>query len=504
MSESSEKPTGPDFTQGVPPGSFPDSGVLAGHVGDDVVIVGRTAEGLSAITGTCSHYGGALADGLRVGDTVHCPLHHACFDLITGRALRAPALSPVDRWKVEERDGKVFIREKLPAADPAEPTDTPERNIVIIGGGAAGFAAAQRLRDLGFDGRITMISDDPDAPYDRPNVSKDYLAGTAQPEWMPLKDKSFYEENHIDLRVDVTVDHVDGEHCTVTLDSGERLDYDTLLLCTGAEPIRPDGPGFDDPKVFTVRTMQDAQAIIAAIDGGGPVAVLGSSFIGMEVAASLRERKVDVHVIGPETVPLKRVLGEGIGTMIRALHEEHGVTFHLGRKATGYVDGAVTLDDGSRVKASRVVLGIGVRPRIMLAEAAGLDIDNGVLVDATMRTSNEDIYAAGDIARFPGLDDSRQRVEHWVVAERQGQVAAAAMLGFDEIYNEAPFFWSMHYDTSIRYVGHALEWDEIEVLGSIDAKDAEVRYKKAGRELAVATINRDKASLEAAERLANA
>jgi NADPH-dependent 2,4-dienoyl-CoA reductase/sulfur reductase-like enzyme len=232
--------------------------------------------------------------------------------------------------------------------------------------------------------------------------------------------------------------------------------------------------------------------------------VLGSSFIGMEVAASLRERKVEVHVIGPEAVPLKRVLGEGIGTMIRALHEEHGVTFHLGRKATGYVDGAVTLDDGSRVKASHVVLGIGVRPRIMLAEAAGLDIDNGVLVDATMRTSNEDIYAAGDIARFPGLDDSRQRVEHWVVAERQGQVAAAAMLGFDEIYNEAPFFWSMHYDTSIRYVGHALDWDEIEVLGSIDARDAEVRYKKAGRELAVATINRDKASLEAAERLANA
>ncbi|MGN6481935.1 FAD-dependent oxidoreductase [Luteibacter sp.] len=504
MSDAAEKPSGPDFSQGVPVASVPADGVLAGHVGDDVVIVARTASGFAAITGTCSHYGGALGEGLRVGDTVHCPLHHACFDLASGRALRAPALTPVDRWRVDERDGKVFITEKLPAPEPAEPTDTPDRNIVIIGGGAAGFAAAQRLRDLGFDGSITLISDDVDAPYDRPNVSKDYLAGTAQPEWMPLKDKAFYEDQRITLRLDTTVDHVNAEHCTVTLDSGERLDYDTLLLSTGADPIRPDGPGFDDPSVYTVRTMQDAQAIIAAIEGGGPVAVLGSSFIGMEVAASLRERKVEVHVIGPDAVPLKRVLGEQLGSMIRTLHEEHGVIFHLGKNATGYVDGAVTLDDGTQVKAAKVVLGLGVRPRLELAEAAGLQIDLGVLVDATMRTSDEDIYAAGDIARFPGLDDSRQRVEHWVVAERQGQVAAAAMLGFDEIYNEAPFFWSMHYDTSIRYVGHALEWDKIEVIGSIADKDAEVRYKKNGRELAVATINRDKASLEAAERLANA
>ncbi|QDE38338.1 Rieske 2Fe-2S domain-containing protein [Luteibacter pinisoli] len=504
MSESADKPSGPDFTQGVPAGSIPTDGVLKGHVGDDAVIVARTADGLAAITGTCSHYGGDLAEGLRVGDTIHCPLHHACFDLASGRALRAPALSPVDRWKVDERDGKVFVTEKLAAPGPAEPTDTPSRKIVIIGGGAAGFAAAQRLRDLGFDGSIILLSDDTDAPYDRPNASKDFLAGTAQPEWMPLKDEAFYKDNDIDLRLGVAVDHVNAEHCTVTLDTGERLDYDTLLLCTGAEPIRPDGPGFDGPDVFTVRTMADAQAIIDAAEGGGPIAVVGSSFIGLEVAASLRERGVDVHLIGPDEVPLKRVLGDAIGQMIRTLHEAHGVNFHLGRKATGYVDGAVTLDDGSCIKAAKVVLGIGVRPRIGLAEAAGLDLDNGVLVDATMRTSNEDIYAAGDIARFPGLDDSRQRVEHWVVAERQGQVAAAAMLDIDEIYNEAPFFWSVHYDTSIRYVGHATEWDDVEVVGSIADKDAEVRFKKNGRELAVATINRDKASLEAAERLANA
>ncbi|MGA7439085.1 MAG: FAD-dependent oxidoreductase [Luteibacter sp.] len=504
MSESSEKPSGPDFSQGVPPASVPADGVLAGHVGDEVVIIARSAQGFAAITGTCSHYGGALGEGLRVDDTVRCPLHHACFDLATGRALRAPALAPVDRWRVDERDGKVFITEKLPAYEPAEPTYTPDRKIVIIGGGAAGFAAAQRLRDLGFDGSITMISNDVNRPYDRPNVSKDYLAGTAQPEWMPLKDDAFYRENGIELRLDVTVDHVNAEHRTVTLDSGDRLDYDTLLLCTGAEPIRPEVPGFDDPNVFTVRTMEDAQSIIATLEGRGPVAVLGSSFIGMEVAASLRERKVEVHVIGPDAVPLKRVLGDELGAMIRQLHEAHGVTFHLGKKATGYVNGEVTLDDGSTVKASKVILGLGVRPRISLAEAAGLKMDGGVLVNATMRTSNENIYAAGDIARFPGLDDSRQRVEHWVVAERHGQVAAAAMLGFDEIYNEAPFFWSMHYDTSIRYVGHAMAWDEIEVLGSIADKDAEVRYKKNGRELAVATLNRDKASLEAAERLANA
>ncbi|QWT18871.1 FAD-dependent oxidoreductase [Bacillus sp. NP157] len=504
MSESSEKPTGPDFTQGVRADSVPAEGVLAGHVGDEGVILGRVADGFAAISSSCSHYGGNLADGLRSGDMVHCPLHHACFDLRSGRAVRAPALSPVDRWRVDERDGMLSIHEKLPAADPAEPTDTPSRDIVIIGGGAAGFAAAQRLRELGFDGRITLLSDDVDPPYDRPNVSKDYLAGTAEPAWMPLKDRGFYEEQDIDLRLDVTVDHVNAEHCTVTLGTGERLAYDTLLLCTGAEPIRPDGPGFDDPAVFTVRSIQDAQAIIASLEGGGPVAVLGSSFIGMEVAAALRERKVEVHVIGPDKVPLQRVLGPALGEMIRTLHEDHGVVFHLGRKATGYVDGAVTLDDGSTVKATKVVLGLGVRPRLALAEAAGLDIDRGVLVDATMRTSDEAIYAAGDIARFPGLDDSRQRVEHWVVAQRHGQVAAAAMLDIDEIYNEAPFFWSMHYDTSIRYVGHAEAWDSIDVLGSIEGKDAEVRFLKDGRELAVATVNRDRAALEAAERLANA
>ncbi|KJV36796.1 FAD-dependent oxidoreductase [Luteibacter yeojuensis] len=503
MSEATPPP-GPDFTQGIPASDVPAEGVLAGRVGDDAVVVGRTADGFAAIGGSCSHYGGALGEGIRVGGNVFCPLHHACFDLTTGRAVRAPALAPVDRWRVDERDGKLFIHEKLPAADAADPTDTPDRHIVIIGGGGAGFAAAQRLRELGFDGTLTMISDDTDAPYDRPNVSKDYLAGTAQPEWMPLKDEDFYKEHEIDLRLGVTVDHVNAEHRTVTLDSGERLDYDTLLLCTGAEPIRPGGPGFDGPNVFTVRTMQDARAIIDALGHAGPVAVVGSSFIGMEVAAALRERKIDVHVIGHEAVPLQRVLGEGLGNMIRALHESHGVHFHLGRKATGYEDGAVVLDDGSKVAAATVILGLGVAPRIALAEAAGLQIDDGVLVDAAMRTSDDDIYAAGDIARFPGLDDTRQRVEHWVVAERQGQVAAAAMLDIDEIYNEAPFFWTMHYDTSIRYVGHASEWDDVEVLGSIEGKDCEVRFKKDGRELAVATVNRDKASLEAAERLANA
>ena len=541
---------GPDLALGVEVSRIPEGGVFAGHVDGEAVMLARTSAGLTAIAAACSHYSGPLHEGLRVGDHIHCPWHHACFDLRNGLATKAPALSPLACWRVEEIDGKVFVREKLApvsreqeavallwearsrangsspqapvARQHASHNDAPDagpRRIVIVGGGASGFAAAQRLRALGFDGTLTMLSADTDAPYDRPNVSKDYLAGTAEPEWMPLKDEAFYAGLGIDLRLNANVTAIDAKARAVTFLSGagsprapdrqqagshmasETLEYDKLLLATGAEPIRPQAPGFDHAHVHTVRRMKDAEAIIADIDPSQTVAVIGSSFIGMEVAASLRQRNVAVHVIGPEPVPLASKLGPRIGALIQRLHEENGVTFHLGRRAVAYEDGQVTLDDGSTVAASRVVLGIGVTPRLALAQMAGLDVDRGVIVDRSMRTSNPDIFAAGDIARYPGPMGESVRIEHWVVAERLGQIAAAAMLGRDDAYDEAPYFWSVHYDVTVRYVGHADAWDDIQVFGSVEAKDAEVRYVKNGHVVAVATINRDLDCLRAGQRV---
>jgi NADPH-dependent 2,4-dienoyl-CoA reductase/sulfur reductase-like enzyme/nitrite reductase/ring-hydroxylating ferredoxin subunit len=499
--DSDSAPVGPDFSQGVYASTIPENGVYAGHVNGEAIIVARTSDGIVALGGACSHYSGPLHEGLRVGDTINCPLHHACFDLRTGRALKAPALAPVTRWKVEEEGGKVFIREALPDEAPPAAALLADKHFVIVGGGASGFAAAQRLRQHGFAGGITMISADADAPYDRPNVSKDYLAGTAEPEWMPLKDEAFYADLKIDVKLGTVVHSVDANTRSVALASGESLVYDKLLLATGAEPIRPAAPGFDQPHVHTLRSMKDAERVIADVNTNDVVAVIGSSFIGLEAAASLRHRGITVHVIGPELIPLRSKFGPSIGTMIKALHEENGVVFHLGRRAEGYAEGAVQLDDGTSVRATRVVLGIGVKPRLQLAEAAGVRIEGGVVVDASMRSSDPNIFATGDIARYPGKHGEPARVEHWVLAERHGQVAAAGMLDIDDPFEEPPFFWSVHYDTTIRYVGHAEDWDAIREEGSVADKDAEVRYEKDGRVIAVATINRDLDSLKAAEML---
>ncbi|HEX7758618.1 MAG TPA: FAD-dependent oxidoreductase [Caulobacteraceae bacterium] len=488
---------GPDLTQGVDPASIPDDGVFAGHVGDDPVILARVGGEIVAIGGACSHYGGPLKQGLRAGGTIRCPLHHACFDLRTGAALEAPALAPVDRWKVELTDGRIVVRERLQSAPPASrDTAADPKRIVIVGGGAAGFAAAQRLRDLGYAGALTLISSDALAPYDRPNVSKDYLAGEADPAWMPLKDDAFYADNRIGLRLSTTATGLDTGQRRLSLGDGSGLDYDVLLLATGAEPNRPPTPGFDRGNVYVLRSQADSDALIAAAASAKAVAVIGASFIGLEAAAALRTRGLEVHVVAPEPLPLGAKLGPELGTFIQALHEAHGVRFHLGRTASDFDGEVLTLDDGSAVKADLVVLGVGVKPRLALAQGAGLTLDNGVIVDDRLRTSAPGVFAAGDIARYPDASQSAPiRVEHWVAAERQGQVAAANMLGIDTPLREPAFFWSAHYDVTIRYVGHAEHWDRIEVEGSIDARDATVRYILGGVTLAAATLGRDDQAL---------
>jgi NADPH-dependent 2,4-dienoyl-CoA reductase/sulfur reductase-like enzyme/nitrite reductase/ring-hydroxylating ferredoxin subunit len=499
MAEQDAKPSGPDLSQGVAFADLADGAMLLGHVGDDQVLLARHGAELLAVAASCSHYHGPLAEGLLVGDTVRCPWHHACFSLRTGEALAAPAISAIDCWSVEQRDGKVFVKEKRPAAAKPSPKlsgKAPDK-VVIVGGGAAGFAAAEMLRREQYKGSIVMLSADDAAPVDRPNLSKDYLAGNAPEEWVPLRGDEFYSENGIDLRLNANVASIDAGAREVVLSDGGKVAYDRLLLATGAEPVRLPVPGEGPSQVHTLRSLADSRAIIERAKSAKRALVIGASFIGLEVAASLRHRGIEVHVVAPEKRPMERILGPGMGDFVRALHEEHGVVFHLEDTVASIAGNKATLKSGGSVEADLLVMGVGVRPRLDLAEKAGLKIDRGLAVDAFLATSAPDIYAAGDIARWPDPHSGQAiRVEHWVVAQRQGQVAALNMLGLRQKFDAVPFFWSQHYDVPINYVGHAEKWDELVVDGDIAGRDCLVRYKQGGRTLAAASIYRDVASLQ--------
>jgi apoptosis-inducing factor 3 len=489
--------SGPDLAQGVPLAELADGGRLLGHSGGEPVLVVRRGGEIFAVGATCTHYGGPLAEGLVVEDAVRCPWHHACFSLRTGEPVRAPALNPVACFKVEREGDRFAVREKLAPAPPPRDAAGPA-SVVIVGAGAAGNAAAEMLRREGYGGPVTLVGPEPEVPYDRPNLSKDYLAGTAPEDWIPLHPREFYEERRIDLLLDVSVTALDPAAKRISLSDGRSLDYGALLLATGAEPVRLSLPGSDLPHVHTLRSLADSRAIIEKAKGAQRAVVVGASFIGLEVAASLRARQIAVTVVAPDERPLARVMGPQLGDFIRGVHEEHGVQFRLGTKPKAFGEREVELESGESLPADLVVVGVGVRPRVALAEGAGLAVDNGVLVDEYLETSVPGVFAAGDIARWPDPHSGeRIRVEHWVVAERQGQTAGRNLLGRRERFDAVPFFWSQHYDVVINYVGHAAKWDAIEVAGSLAEKSATVAFRAGGRIAAVATVFRDRESLEA-------
>src|SRR5262245_8235574 len=502
MGAEQSKPKGPDLARGVPVADVADGGMVGGHVVDDAVLLARRGDELFAIGATCSHYGGPLAEGLIVGDTVRCPWHHACFSLRTGEALTAPAFNPMPCWRVEKRNGTLFVREKIEpagrrAAGGVKGPSAKSERMVIVGGGAAGFAAAEMLRREGFAGGVTLLSADDAAPYDRPNCSKDYLAGNATEDWMPLRPPEFYSEQSIALELSTEVSAIDARARQVSLATGRSLPFDKLLLATGAEPVRLDIPGASQPHVHVLRSLADSRAIIAKAGGAQRAVVLGASFIGLEVAAALRTRNIEVRVVAPEHRPLERVLGREFGDFVRAIHEEHGVIFHLEETATAIDGKSVKLKSGATLPADLVVVGIGVRPRTQLAERAGLKTDRGVAVNEYLETSVPGIFAAGDIARWPDAHTGENlRIEHWVVAERQGQTAARNMLGQRQRFSHVPFFWSQHYDVPINYIGHAEKWDYLDIEGDIQARDCLVRYRRGDKVLAVASIFRDVENLK--------
>ena len=508
MSEAQAPLTGPDLTRGVLAADVAEGGTLLGHVDGEAVVLARSGGALFAVGARCSHYGGPLAEGLVVEGTIRCPWHHAAFNLRTGEATRPPALNSLPCWHVEERDGHAFVTSRVhpegglgtaPAGIVA--LDRAPQSILILGGGAAGAVAAETLRREGYDGPVAIIEAGPSAPYDRPNLSKDYLAGVAPEEWIPLRPQSFYEEHGIELVLGRRATGLDPQARQISLDDGSSRDFGALLIATGAEPVMLNIRSLGQ-RVHYLRTLADSRAIIAAAARARRAVVLGASFIGLEVAASLRARGLEVTVVGPGARPLERVLGLELGDFVRGLHEQHGVVFRLGQVATAIDRASVTLQSGELLDADLVVAGIGVRPNTELADKGGLETDRGILVDEYLETSAAGIYAAGDVARWPDPQTGeRIRIEHWAVAQRQGQTAARNMLaaetGRRERFEAIPFFWSQHYDVTIAYVGHAARWDRAHVEGDLAANDAEVTYRIGERTLAVATVFRDRRSLEA-------
>lgn len=495
MSETA--PSGPDLARGIAIADLPDGRLLAGHYEGEAVLLARRGDEWFALGATCSHYGGPLAEGLMVGDTVRCPWHHACFSLRTGAMLRAPALDDLPRYRVEQRHDRVRVtgREEPEASQVSLPD--PPRSIVIVGAGAAGIAAADGLRRLGYDGPLTLVDPDPDAPCDRPNLSKDYLAGTAAEEWVVLRGADWFSDRKIQLRRARAAMLEPAAHRLV-LDDGALLEYGRLLLATGATPRRLEIPGADGAPLCYLRTVADSREIIRRAEEARQAVVIGGGFIGLETAASLRARGLAVDLVTPESLPLERVMGAGLAGLIQRLHQDHGVRFHTGRTPRALERDSVVLDDGTRLDADLLVAGIGVRPEAALARAAGLAVGDGVYVDRYLATSAPDVFGAGDAAAWPsGAPGERVRIEHWVVAERQGQCAARNLLGFRDPFTAVPFFWSQHYDLQISYVGHAPRWDELLVEGILERQDAIVRFRQGGRDAAVATVSRDQASLRA-------
>lgn len=502
MAESSGELQGPDLTQGIPQSRLDrQKGVpYLGHAEGEQVLLVQVGDDVHALSATCTHWGGPLAEGAVVDDTIRCPWHHACFDLATGEARGAPALNPVDRWEVDVRDGTVFVTGKVPAGDPLDARgrsgEAPEP-VVIVGAGAAGSAAAEMLRREGYGGRIVLVDPDGPAPYDRPNLSKDFLAGNAPEEWIPLRSADFWKEHDIERRVDRAL-ALNTDARGLTLEGGDTLEYGALLLATGSTPLRLKVRGAEADYVHTLRSLADCRRIIDDADGAERAVVVGASFIGMEVAAALRQRGLEVTVVAPEDVPFEKVLGVDVGRWVRRLHEDHGVVFRLGRTVKRVNKRSITLDDGDNLETDLVVVGIGVRPDTALAEQAGLDVDDGVLVDPRLATSAPGVWAAGDIARFPDPRTGEHiRVEHWQVAQRQGQCAARNILGQGAPFTDAPFFWTQHWDVPINYVGHAVDWQGVGFDGTPGKGPFVAELLKGGERRAVVSYFRDDASLEA-------
>ncbi len=478
---------------------------VAAVVEERKILLVRLAGRVYACGNECTHYKAPLTDGLLAGHIVTCPWHNARFDVRDGRLVAPPALNDLPSYEVKIEAGQVWVKPKG-AATIEMPSGSDGRSFLIVGAGAAGNAAAETLRREGFSGRIVLVTGEPVGPYDRTMLSKDYLAGEAPAKWLPLRGEKFYNRLQIELRTGSRVTSLDPRSRTLALEDGSTLQGDRILLATGGFALRPGIPGIELPGCFTLRSLADADLLIAALSQAAKVVLLGGSFIALEAASSLRHRGLEVHVVAPESVPLVRIFGEQIGRRLLSLHESQGVRFHLGRTASR-VEGdgrarAVELSDGSRLPADAVLIGVGVRPAVEFLAGSGLAVAGAVPVDARQETPAEGIFAAGDIALVKdSAGGPPRRIEHWVEAERQGRHAARAMLGKSPLPREAPFFWTRQHGQSLRYLGHAPGWDRVVFRGEPEGESFLAGFYAGGALRAVASVGRSREFIRLGQRL---
>ena len=481
-------------------------------VGETEILLTRLDGKFHAVGAHCSHYKAPLAEGVLSGHHVVCPWHNAYFDVTSGDQLEPPGLDSLACYQVRIEGENVIVsvpEETTGLRSPAMAQFNPDadgRTFVILGAGAAGVHAAETLRVAGYQGRIVMITQDDRLPYDRTKLSKDYFIGKTSSEEMPLRSPDFYKEHAIEVLLNKRVEQVQTTAKAITFSdsasgsdagaSGDSLNYDALLVATGGKPLQLDIPGADLQNILTLRSFDDTDRILALSKQKGQAVVIGSSFIGMETAAGLSQHGLQVTVVSPDSVPFKKTLGEEIGKIFQQVHEQNGVSFKLGRKAVQFEGSdkveAVILDNGDRLKADIVIVGIGVQPATDFLE--GIDLypkDGSVVVDEYLRAA-DGIYAAGDIARYPDWRTSESlRVEHWRVAAQQGRIAAHNMAGKAVKFRGLPLFWTMQFKFPLRYIGHAQSWDEIIVDGDLQKQEFIAFYVKNNQVLAVATSHKD-------------
>jgi apoptosis-inducing factor 3 len=470
--------------------------------GGTEVLLARVGGKCYALGAHCTHYGAPLVDGVLSGERIICPWHHACFDVKTGDLEEPPAFDALPRFEVRIDGEQILVEVPEGAPDRRTPTMVgkargDERQFVVLGGGAAGFMAAQTLREEGFAGRVILVSREDRAPYDRPNLSKDYLQGHAEPEWMPLRPGEFFAENDIEIWSDKEAVKVDTNAKEITFDDGLILRYDSLLIATGGTPRRLPFQTGTQANVFLLRSFADSDAIVSAAESGKRAIVIGASFIGMEAASSLRVRGCDVTVVAPGEAPFDKVLGPEIGKLFQHIQATNGVKFRLGEQVgsfagTGGQVDAVVLENGERLETDLVVVGVGVTPATTFLDGVELHKDGGVIADEFLMIA-PDVYAAGDIVHFRDpRTNELARIEHWRTAMQQGRVAAQNMAGEKKPFDAVPFFWTRQFDETLLYVGHAKTWDEIIFQGNVELHDFLAFYVKDDRILAVAGMNRDR------------
>ncbi len=445
-------------------------------ISDDHEIVLAKVDGdFFAVYGKCTHYGAPLADGALNGCRLVCPWHHACFDVKTGRHLEAPGLDGLPSFEVTVKGEDIFVSlpgemtDRIPNKMVAKDKDNQQK-YVVLGGGAAGAYAVEGIREAGFTGEVILITKEEEMPYDRPNCSKDYLMDEAPEEWMPLRDKAFYEQRDIQLLQGKKVKEANVATKTLLFDDGNTLEYDKLLVCTGGTPRELSIEGSDLGNIHTLRSLADSRQIRDLAKESKKVVVIGSSFIGLEGAQSLRYLGCEVSVVAPEKVPFAKTFGEKIGRKIQQMHEEAGIKFHLQQKPKRFLGNGkvnkVELESGKTIEADLVVVGVGVSPATHFLKGVPLETDGSLLVDEYLAVNNA-CYAAGDIAKYP-YHGTPTRIEHWKVAAQQGRIAGMNMAGAEQKFQAVPFFWTVQQGTPMQYVGHAHRFDEIIFDGNPD------------------------------------